>query len=191
MQFTGIIKKAGVLPLLALTLALGLTACSKAPAQAAESVSQSAVQQTAESASQPDPQQTAEPAAQPTSQQAAESGDVQPQAGQIYLYGEQHADEKILNREVEIWNDHYHNHNMRHLFVELPYYTAEYLNLWMKSDSDEILNALYDDWRAQPRIIHISSRSIRRLKASAPRPCSTEPTWDTSIFQPESAIWNI
>ena len=146
MQFTGIIKKAGVLPLLALTLALGLTACSKAPAQAAESVSQSAVQQTAESASQPDPQQTAEPASQPTAQQAAESGAVQPQAGQIYLYGEQHAVEKILNREVEIWNDHYHNHNMRHLFVELPYYTAEYLNLWMKSDSDEILNALYDDW---------------------------------------------
>ena len=53
MQFTGIIKKAGVLPLLALTLALGLTACSKAPAQAAESMSHPAVQQTAESASQP------------------------------------------------------------------------------------------------------------------------------------------
>ena len=117
MQFTGIIKKAGVLPLLALTLALGLTACSKAPAQAAESMSHPAVQQTAESASQPAPQQTADPASQPTAQQAAESGAVQPQAGQIYLYGEQHAVEKILNREVEIWNDHYHNHNMRHLFV--------------------------------------------------------------------------
>ena len=84
MQFTGIIKKAGFLPLLALTLALGLTACSKAPAQTAESASQSAVQQTAEAASQPDPQQTAEPASQPTAQQTAESGAVQPQAVQIY-----------------------------------------------------------------------------------------------------------
>ena len=117
MQFTGIIKKAGVLPLLALTLALGLTACSKAPAQAAESMSHPAVPQTAESASQPAPQQTADPASQPTAQQAAESGAVQPQAGQIYLYGEQHAVEKILNREVEIWNDHYHNHNICLLYT--------------------------------------------------------------------------
>ena len=85
MQFTGIIKKAGVLPLLALTLALGLTACSKAPAQAAESMSHPAVQQTAESASQPAPQQTADPASQPTAQQAAESGAVQPQAGSDLL----------------------------------------------------------------------------------------------------------
>jgi len=66
--------------------------------------------------------------------------------GQIYLYGEQHGVEKILNKEFELWQDYYQNMNMRNLFVELPYYTAEYLNLWMQSDSDDILNEIYEDW---------------------------------------------
>ncbi|WP_242860603.1 hypothetical protein [Clostridium sp. KNHs205] len=35
---------------------------------------------------------------------------------------------------------------MRHLFIELPYYTAEFLNVWMQSDSDDILDAIYDEW---------------------------------------------
>lgn len=139
MQFTRIIKRAGILFLLALVLALGLTACSKSPAQAADS----AAQQTSDP--KPEETQTNETETSSPSSGAADVDSAQ-SSGQIYLYGEQHAVEKILNREVEIWNDQYHNHNMRHLFVELPYYTAEYLNLWMKSDSDEILDALYDDW---------------------------------------------
>lgn len=63
----------------------------------------------------------------------------------IYLYGEEHGVKKINEKEFEIWNNHYHNDNMRHLFVELPYYTAQFLNEWMKSDNDDILNELYDD----------------------------------------------
>lgn len=35
---------------------------------------------------------------------------------------------------------------MRHLFVEYPYYTAEFLNQWLQSDNDDILDAIYDDW---------------------------------------------
>ncbi len=66
--------------------------------------------------------------------------------GQIYLYGEQHGVNKILDKELELWYDKYENKNMRHLFIELSYYTAEFLNVWMKSDGDEILNELYDDW---------------------------------------------
>jgi len=65
---------------------------------------------------------------------------------QIYLYGEMHAEEKILDRELELWRNYYHNENMRHLFVELSYYGAEFINLWMQSDSDELLNTLYDEW---------------------------------------------
>lgn len=74
---------------------------------------------------------------------AAASSDAR---GQIYLYGEHHGVEKIIAKEFELWYDYYHNHNMRHLFVEKPYYTAEFLNLWMQADNDEILDAVYDDW---------------------------------------------
>lgn len=67
-------------------------------------------------------------------------------SGQIYLYGEQHAVDKILDKEFMLWDDDYHNKNMRHLFIEMPYYTAEFLNIWMKSDSDDILEEIYKDW---------------------------------------------
>lgn len=72
---------------------------------------------------------------------------LQPQStGQIYLYGEKHGVDKILDKEIELWYNYYHNQGMRHLFVEFPYYTAEFLNLWMQSDSNEILDMVYNDW---------------------------------------------
>lgn len=66
--------------------------------------------------------------------------------GQIYLYGEAHGIAKILDRELELWNEYYHGDGMRHLFIEYPYYTAEFLNFWMQTDNDDILDAVYDDW---------------------------------------------
>ena len=35
---------------------------------------------------------------------------------------------------------------MQDLFVELPYYTAEFLNLWMKAEDDTILEELFQDF---------------------------------------------
>lgn len=67
-------------------------------------------------------------------------------SGEIFLYGEQHSVENILDREFELWSSNYHNSGMRDLFVELPYYTAEYMNIWMKSEGDDILDSLYQDW---------------------------------------------
>ena len=67
-------------------------------------------------------------------------------SGQIYLYGENHGVEKILEKELELWGEYYQKENMRHLFIEYPYYTAELLNLWMQSDNDDILEELYKDW---------------------------------------------
>jgi hypothetical protein len=69
-----------------------------------------------------------------------------PSSGQIFLCGEQHGVEKIYNKEFELWYERYHNENMRHLFVEHPYYTAEFLNIWMQSDSDDILEEIIKDW---------------------------------------------
>ena len=70
-----------------------------------------------------------------------------PPPGQIYLYGESHAVQHILDRELELWSGYYNDQGMRHLFVEDAYYTAEFLTLWMQSDSDDILDALYEDWQ--------------------------------------------
>ncbi|BDU50414.1 hypothetical protein [Haliovirga abyssi] len=66
--------------------------------------------------------------------------------GQIYLYGERHGIKKILDKEIELWDKYYNNQGMRHLFIEVPYYTAKLLNIWMKSDSDDIFNSIYHDW---------------------------------------------
>ena len=70
--------------------------------------------------------------------------------GRIYLYGEAHAVKKILDREIELWDSYYHDQGMRHLFIEVPYYTAELLNQWMQSDHNTILDELYNDWIQTP-----------------------------------------
>ena len=67
----------------------------------------------------------------------------QPSTGQIYLYGELHGNDNIYAAELEQWQSYYQEQNMRHLFVELPYYTAEFLNLWLQADNDDILNEIY------------------------------------------------
>lgn len=72
--------------------------------------------------------------------------DQQTAQGQIFLYGETHSQEKILEKELEIWGTYYHENGMRDLFVELPYYTAEFLNLWMKAEDDTILEELFQDF---------------------------------------------
>ena len=66
--------------------------------------------------------------------------------GQIYLVGEAHGEPHILQRELELWVDYYHNQGLRHLFIEQDYYIGEYLNLWMKADNDDILNDLFTAW---------------------------------------------
>lgn len=67
------------------------------------------------------------------------------QPGHIYLYGETHGVPAILDKELELWQDYYAQ-GVRHLFVEQPWYTAEFLNLWMQAEDDTLLDAVYDDW---------------------------------------------
>ena len=66
-------------------------------------------------------------------------------SGNIFLYGEQHGVEKIIDKEFELWSDYYHNDGMRHLFIENSYYGTEFLNLWMDADNDDILDDLFKD----------------------------------------------
>lgn len=88
--------------------------------------------------------------------------------GHIYLYGERHGESKILEKEFEIWKAYYTNQNMRQLYIELPYYSAEYMNLWMKSDSDEILDELYADWDGSAMHNIDVIKFYQKIKAECP-----------------------
>ncbi len=70
--------------------------------------------------------------------------------GQIYLYGERHADSDLLAQELELWGTYYSEAGMRDLFVEMPCYTAAFLNLWMQAEDDKILEMVYADWAGTP-----------------------------------------
>ncbi len=59
--------------------------------------------------------------------------------GNIYLYGEYHGQEKILQKELELWIKHYNEDGMRHLFIESPYFKTQLLNIWMTEENDDIL----------------------------------------------------
>ncbi len=62
-----------------------------------------------------------------------------------YLYGETHGELAILEKEFELWNNYYQNDGMRHLFIEFPFYGAEYLNLWMQAEDNSILDEIFND----------------------------------------------
>lgn len=92
-----------------------------------------------------------------------------PQAsGQIYLYGESHGVKKILEKELELWSEYYHDQDMRHLFIEMPYYTAEFLNLWMQSDNDDILDSIYNDWVGTASYNPDVKEFYKEIKAQCP-----------------------
>lgn len=62
----------------------------------------------------------------------------------INLYGETHGYKKCYDIELEEWGKFY-NEGCCNLFVELPYYSAEFLNEWMKEDSDELIDLFFKE----------------------------------------------
>lgn len=64
----------------------------------------------------------------------------------ILLYGEQHGTKEQYDVELALWRDHYAD-GCRALFVELAYYSAAFLNIWMQEDTDTTL----DIWFAEIR----------------------------------------
>lgn len=89
-------------------------------------------------------------------------------SGEIYLYGELHSNEEIIKKEFELWKDYYHNEGLRHLFLESPYYTAEYLNLWMQAEDDEILDEIYDDWEGSAAHNPYLKEFYQKIKEQCP-----------------------
>lgn len=90
------------------------------------------------------------------------------QTGVIYLYGERHGDENMYNKELEIWSNYYHNQNMRHLFIETSYFTAEYLNIWMHEDNDNILDELFNDWKGTQSHSEFTYNFFKSIKSDFP-----------------------
>lgn len=98
-----------------------------------------------------------------TSPAPSEEPDPARTAGEIWLYGEIHGEEGVLDEELRLWAEAYAG-GARHLFIEYPCYTAEFLNLWMAAADDAILNALYDDWAgtlAHTETVRVFYRSIK------------------------------
>ena len=89
--------------------------------------------------------------------------------GQIHLYGEHHGHEDMTNKQFELWHYYYRNHGMRHLFVEKPYFGAEFLNIWMQEDNDDILNMIYDEIEyLTGRDFTYARELYKRIKAEMP-----------------------
>lgn len=87
--------------------------------------------------------------------------------GQIYLYGETHNDPECIEKELILWGEFYAT-GMRDLFIEYPFYTAEYLNAWMKADTEEILYELYEDSEGTLAHSEVFLYFFRRIKAEYP-----------------------
>lgn len=63
---------------------------------------------------------------------------------QIRLYGESHGKKAYYDKELALWKECY-DEGCRDLFVELPYYTADFLNFWMGQDSEDLIDKIFEE----------------------------------------------
>ena len=87
---------------------------------------------------------------------------------EIYLYGERHGEQWILNRELEIWGEYYKK-GMRDLFVEYSYADAQFLNLWMQADEDELLEQQIKDWEGSTAGTEVKKNFLKQIKKNYPK----------------------
>lgn len=149
-------------------LVTALTACgngSPGNVPSGESAMQSAGTTVMQST---EPTESTEPAEQVKTSVVETTESQEDPSGEIYLYGELHSNEEIIKKEFELWKDYYHNGGLRHLFLESPYYTAEYLNLWMQAEDDEILDEIYDDWEGSAAHNPYLKEFYQKIKEQCP-----------------------
>ena len=97
--------------------------------------------------------------------------------------------EAILEKELTLWSSYYHNDGVRDLFVELPYYTAEYMNIWMKSEDNDILDLLYQDWAGTAMYSQEIVNFYKQIKIECPETVF-HGTSVINIIQQENIFWN-
>lgn len=62
----------------------------------------------------------------------------------IFLYGEMHGQKEYYEAELDEWRKLY-DEGCRNFFIELPYYSAEFVNVWMRETSDETLDLWFEE----------------------------------------------
>lgn len=73
-----------------------------------------------------------------------------------------------MKRELALWKQHYQEDGMRDLFIEMPCYTAAFLNLWMRADDDELFDLLYQDWDGTAAHTQRTYDFYRQIKEECP-----------------------
>ena len=62
--------------------------------------------------------------------------------GEIFIYGEEHANADCLDRELAVWQTCY-GQGMRHLFIEMGAGSTLLLNRWMTAEDDAYWDMVY------------------------------------------------
>ena len=86
----------------------------------------------------------------------------------IELYGEAHGVKEYYDLEFDIWNKLY-NEGCRKLFIELPYFGAEFLNIWMEESTDGTLTAFFSDIRGTAGDTPLFREFLQKIKANCPK----------------------
>lgn len=87
--------------------------------------------------------------------------------GEIYLYGEQHSNEAIIEMELQSWQQHYAE-GVRDLFLELPYADGLLLNEWIQAEDDTILDDLFVGWNGTSGATLQSKNFFKAIKKTCP-----------------------
>lgn len=92
----------------------------------------------------------------------------EPEGATIQLYGETHGIKEFYDTEFAVWKAYYEEEGMRDLFVELPYYTAEFLNVWMQEEGDALLEQWYAELEGTASYTKDYMDFFKRIKEECP-----------------------
>jgi len=86
----------------------------------------------------------------------------------IILIGEEHSISWILGKQIEKWRYYYTNEELRDIFIEVPFFTGRFFNLWMKSDNDDILDLIFEDMKGTLGGTPVFYEFYKRIKHEFP-----------------------
>lgn len=86
---------------------------------------------------------------------------------QISIYGEYHGVQSYYDAEYDLWVNYY-GEGYRDLFIELPYYTAEFLNVWMHEPDDVIIDQVFYDLQGSAAGNEYYYQFFQDIKKSCP-----------------------
>lgn len=85
----------------------------------------------------------------------------------IYLCAELHSEQNCLDKELQRWGEFYAK-GARHLFMEQTYAFIAYINEWMHTDSDDILNEVFEDLKGTQMASPLMKDFFQKIKSNYP-----------------------